>query len=271
VAGIFVSILPGAIPCTANTLTQILSNLIGWLTVNNPAQGTLGSATQSDQQALVLRNNALFAQGSSMAGAIIANVSLLPGFNSMKFRENVAATTETIDGVTMVSHSMYACVSATDSNLAIATAIAQKKDGGCSYNNGASMTPISQPVLQPISGQTIDVLFDRPDMISCIARVYVSQGTAITPNLTLSVQSAVYNWAQGVVAPVGIPPALTVGADLSAFEVAAAIVAAVPGVYIQNVQVSLATPVSYTNVINAAIWQQNFFANFNAIFVLAPV
>lgn len=261
VSGQFQAVLPGAITCGAGDLTQIISNILGWETVTNPAAATVGAQAQPDLGARQLRVNALFAQGASLAGAIIANVELVPGVNSMTFLENVAATTQTIDGVTMISHSMYACVSG-GTDLAVATAIAQKKSGGCSYNNGASSSPKSIPVTQPISGQIINVLFDRPDMIPVIATVTCMRGTAVTPDLNLSIQAACYNWAEGVN---GIPGNLTVGANLTSFELAAAITAAIPGIYISNIQVSTASPVSYSNVVAAQIWQQLLFLNFNSI------
>ena len=339
VAGIFASVLPGAIPCGAGNLTQIVSNLIGWLTVNNVDPGTLGALSEPDQQLRDDRITEIFAQGSSTAGAIIANVAVLPGYNSMQLIENDAdnitqlgiidgsthnvtglgntttlsvgmlvtatgipadtfiasivstsaitltnnttsAHTESIlfqqvlggepgqplTGVAMTSHSIYCCVAdETASNIDIATAIAQKKSAGCGYTNGASMRPVSQVVVQPQSGQSMTVLFDRPDLISCVAYVTVSQGTSPITQLALAVQAACYNYAQGVN---GVTGALGVGDALSAFELAGAITAAIPGVYVSNVQVALAaTPATKVNVIPATIWQQNYFANFGAITV----
>lgn len=268
-SSVFQAVQPGAIPAAAGDLDQIISDVIGWETITNPDPAVLGAQAQSDAEARDFRRDTLFANGASLAGAIIANVSLVPGFNSMTFRENVADTTQVIDGVTMVSHSIYACISG-GTDLDIATAMSEKKSGGCGYNNGASSFPINQLVVQPDTGQIINVKFDRPDRISCIALVDIRRGTAITPDLRTAVQSACYNYAQGIPSTVGTPGtpgALVVGANLSAFELAGAITAAIPGIYVGNVQVSKATPVSYTNVITATLWEQNYFANFSAITV----
>src|SRR5690606_28394748 len=113
----------------SGTLTNIISNVLGWETITNPADATLGKETQSDIEARQLRLNTLAIQGASVAEAIISGVSAVPGFNSMTFRENIEPTTEVIDGVSMVAHSIYACVSG-GTDLAVAEALTSKKSAG---------------------------------------------------------------------------------------------------------------------------------------------
>ena len=108
-SGIFKALTAGAISVTPNSLTIIVSGPIGWETVNNPSQGTLGSVTQSDQEARFTRNVTLARQGHSTAEAIVSGLYADSNLNvySVSFRENVDGVTQVIDGVTMLPHSIY--------------------------------------------------------------------------------------------------------------------------------------------------------------------
>lgn len=111
----FNSVLTGAIPCNVNTLTTIISNVLGWNSITaNTAPDPIGAPTQSDAGARNTRLVQLGIQGSSVAGAIIGGVSAVIGTNgSIKFLENTSGATLTINGVSMVGHSIYACVYST--------------------------------------------------------------------------------------------------------------------------------------------------------------
>ena len=112
----FASVAYGAIPCAGSALNQVVSSVLGWETVTNNASGTpasvttLGTTTQSDQAARALRQNTLAFNGISLAEAITSALYNVPGVSSVFFQENVAATTQTINGISMVGHSVYACV-----------------------------------------------------------------------------------------------------------------------------------------------------------------
>lgn len=107
----FNSVLYGAIPCNANTLTTIISNVIGWNSITgNTAPNPLGQPVQSDASARADRLIELGIQGNSLAGAIIGAVnSVLGTFGSLTFLENTSSITTTVQGVSMVPHSIYVC------------------------------------------------------------------------------------------------------------------------------------------------------------------
>ncbi len=113
----FNSVLYGAIPCAANSLTTIISNVIGWDSVGyNFAPNPLGTPVQSDASARQDRLVELGIQGNSLAGAVIGAVNAVLGAElgtgqSVFFQENYTAGTLTINGVSMVSHSIYVAVS----------------------------------------------------------------------------------------------------------------------------------------------------------------
>ena len=230
----------GPIVAGAGTLTQIVSDILGWESVTNADAAVLGTSAESDAQYLNQRRVTLAAQGASTAAAIISAVNQVQGVTSMSFLENVASTTQTIDGVVMVSHSIYACV-AGGTDLDVANAMQSKKSAGAAYNNGASSSPISQDVVVPYSNQIIAVLFDRPDIIQVGVAVSVKLLQPIQ-NAVATVQEAILAYCNGELSGLS---GLIVGANVSPWELAGAITTQYPGIYVQSLQIQLTASPGY--------------------------
>lgn len=236
----FQSIAYGAVPCAASALTQIVSNILGWETVINTTSASLGQETQSDQQTRALRQNTLAFQGVSLAEAITSALYNVDGVNSLTFQENVAATTQVINGISMVAHSIYACVDGgTDED--VAAALLENKSSGCAWNGDTSVN-----VVEPASGQTYEVKFDRPDEVGILVRVTTPNGNEV------NIVQSILDYAAGnvhITNENGVENALTgftVGSDVSPFEIAGAIMAENPGYFITKVEISRVSPVAYT-------------------------
>ncbi len=241
----FASVTYGPIPCAGSALNVIVSNVLGWETVTNNASGspasatTLGTTTQSDQAARALRQNTLAFQAVSLPEAITSALHNVSGVTSLTFQENVAATTQTINGISMVSHSIYACV-AGGSDLDVAAALLENKSSGCAWNGGTTVR-----VVEPASGQTYAVQFDRPTPIGILVRVTTTNGNV--QNIT----QAILDYATGTINGLA---GFVVGADVSPFEIAGAITSEYPGYYLSKVEISLESSVSYsTNAIPIAV------------------
>lgn len=264
----FASVNFGPIPCASTALNQIVSNVPGWETVNNNGAGspasvtTLGATTQSDQAARALRQNTLAFQGVSLAEAITSALYATTGVTSLFFQENVADTTETINGISMVSHSIYACV-AGGSNTAVAAALLENKSSGCAWNGGTSVA-----VIEPASGQTYTVKFDRPTLVGILVEVTSPNGNSA------NIIQAILDYAAGLIETTdqtgssGTMPGWVVGAAVSPFELAAAIIAENPGYIITLVRVSLVSPVSYSTATIALTVNEQAFTQANYISVL---
>jgi hypothetical protein len=84
----FIAVEFGPVPCNTDSLTQIVSGVIGWETVNNPTAATVGVATQSDQGARALRQNTLAFQGVALPEAITSALYATAGVTSLTFLEN---------------------------------------------------------------------------------------------------------------------------------------------------------------------------------------
>lgn len=236
--GNFQSVNDGPIPCGDGALDEILTAILGWETVTNnqsatPASTTtLGTITQSDQAARGFRLNTLAFNGISLAEAITSAIYATAGVRSLTFQENIADTVQTINGITMVPHSVYACVQGgTDAD--VAAAMLESKSSGAAWNGTTTVD-----VIEPASGQTYAVKYDRPTPKSVYIKVITPNGNEDT------IIQSILDYAAGLVSIENqngtqqTLPGFVVGADVSPFDLASAIVAENPGVYLNSVQLS---------------------------------
>jgi hypothetical protein len=250
---IFQAVNSGPISCAPNTLTIIVvGGVLGWETVNNSAAATTtGTLIQSDVAARTLRNNTLSIQGQSTAQAIIAGLNELEGVTGVGFRENDSDTTQVIDGVTMISHSIYVVVNGGD-NTQIAQTITAKKEAGVGYNNGPGIHE-SVTITEPYSGQQLTVLFDRPNLIQIIIQVTAKSSPAIQDPTDIII-NAILAYAAGQLPGI---PGLNIGSPVSAFEIGGAIETVAPGIYVKSVKTSIPSPLNPScDEIPIAIWEQ---------------
>ncbi|MDR1349691.1 MAG: baseplate J/gp47 family protein [Zoogloeaceae bacterium] len=157
----------GAVGCPANTLNAIIDVVLGWETVNNPNAGTLGEEEQTDASLAALRNRTLARQGISTVEAQISGLYEIPGVKSLAYRENIFSTTETIDGIEMLPHSVWACVDG-GADATIAASLLNNKTDGAAWNGAVEVE-----IIEPWSGQAYTVRFDRPTEVPILARVTV--------------------------------------------------------------------------------------------------
>lgn len=239
--GTFQAVIAGPLTVAINTLTQKVSAVLGWETCTNPAvQTIIGATTQSDASARLFRRNTLALQGIALPEAIISGLNAVSGVQGVAFRENISPTTQVIDGVTMVGHSIYVCVDGgTDTD--VANILLNKKSAGAAYNNGASADPVDVLLIVPFSLQPMHILFDRPDLIPIIVKTTISASEVYT-DPTNTVKTAILDYVNGLIAG---EQGLTVGVSVSTFELAGAINIEAPGIFVHDLQISLASPLSW--------------------------
>jgi uncharacterized phage protein gp47/JayE len=236
VVGMFQSVEFGPIAAGIGTLTQIVNGVLGWENITNADAATLGRTEQSDQSARLYRRNTLALQGQSVAEAITSGLYATEGVRSLSFRENVTNASDTIDGILLVAHSIYVCVDGgTDDD--VAATILRKKSAGANYNGGVTVN-----VLESASGQTYVVKFDRPNDVDIQTRVTIKASSSIV-DPTAAVKDAVLKFANGEIEE---EPGFTVGNDVSSFEISGAINRLYPTIYVQKVELSLATPTTWS-------------------------
>lgn len=231
----FKSVAFGPIPCASDSLITVVSSVLGWETVNNTTQGALGTSTQSDVGARAFRTNTLGFQGVALPVAITSALYNVTGLKSLWFQENISATTQTINGVSMVAHSIYV-VTDGGVQLDIAAALLENKSNGSAWNGSTT-----QAIVEPASGQTYTVAWDYATPIGISIQVTSPNGNGT--NIT----NAILSYAAGTIPgfPLQTGSTWAVGGQVSAFEIAAAIVAQYPQYIITNVEISKTSSISY--------------------------
>lgn len=219
----------GPVEVEAGQLNQIVAGgVLGWETITNPAAGVLGSSTQADFPFRNLRNETVGIQGVALPTAIYGTVRNVEGVRSLTFRENEKKFDQTIDGVLIDANSIFVCVDG-GSDLDVATAILDKKGLGTGYTGTTTV-----PVVDPTTGQTYDVKFQRPTEVTILMQITV-QPTGSVTNPEQAVIDAVLAYVNG-----SIPgePGFVVGGDVSPFEIGAAVNSFYPQFYVKRVEIS---------------------------------
>lgn len=124
----------GAIPCLAGTLTEIITNITGWDSVNNETDGIVGYDTESDNLFRErITANWLNIRAKGLMGSIIDTVAQLDNVLSVVGNENYDSIQQTIDGIVMKPNSIYlTALGGKDED--IAKAIYNKKTNGTAVN-----------------------------------------------------------------------------------------------------------------------------------------
>ena len=218
----------GDIAASANTITQIVDNsVLGWETVNNAAAAVQGISTQNDSRTRQARKDQLAIQSRSTPEAVTARLSAVSGYGSHQFRENVTNASAVIDGIALVPHSIWVAVSG-GSDASIAEALSQSKSDGANWNGSTSIA-----VMDPFSGQSSNVLFQRPTAVPLAIRVTIRASTGA--DVSAEVRQAVLDYAAGNVTG---ERGFVVGVDATPFEVGAAVNFQVSGVFVRTVEMS---------------------------------
>ena len=230
--GIFQALEPGPVPAPANSLTVPVRGYtsVGWETSNNPQDGTIGRAQQSDLSAKQERRRTLALQGRSISEAVYSNVRALEGVRSISYRENYEGTAKTIDGISLAAHSIWVCVDGGTDND-IAAALYKSKTGGTGYNGATSVN-----YKDPIFGQTFVTKFDRPTAKPVMVRVTGFVSGQVIGDPEAMVKQAVVDYANGILA--SGEEGFVLGEDVSPWEIGAAVNYVVPGLFISKVEVA---------------------------------
>lgn len=204
----FVAVETGPVTCVPGDLVTVVDAVLGWETVYNSNAAVPGEAEQSDVSLRLERQVRLANQGISTMEAQISGLYGVPGVKSLSFLENISHNFETVEGIYMKPHSVWACVhGGTDAD--IATSLLNEKTAGAGWNGAVSVT-----VTEPHAEIPYTVLFDRPKDVPIKISVTVRRGTVE------QVKSAILQYANG---EIDGERGFIVGGDVSPFEIAGAI------------------------------------------------
>ncbi|VVD90424.1 bacteriophage protein [Pandoraea communis] len=129
----------GPIACPAGSLNRIYQQIPGWDTINNPADGILGTDVESRADFEYRRRQSVAKNSSGMVpsvrGAVLGVANVLDAYVT----DNGSGSSVVIGGVTLIPHSLYVCV-AGGAAQDIGNAIWSKKAPGCDYNGSTTVT-----------------------------------------------------------------------------------------------------------------------------------
>lgn len=191
--GTITAAVTGATAVSAGTITEIGTPVAGWDSVNNPANGTTGSDTETDAELRARYVATRGVAGSGTVDAIFAAVSNVTGVDELRVDENRGDSTIIESG--LPPHSVRVIVTGGDDDE-IANAIWQNKPAGIATdgNNFVFITD-SQGNPQGIS-------FSRPAPVIVQVEVAMSlvsdpEGDATTTTgIETEVKNAIVEWAE---------------------------------------------------------------------------
>lgn len=243
--GVFQSVELGNFPVTVGGLDTIVTPVLGWETVSNTLTADAGTARESDAASRRRRRLTLALQAVALNEAITSGLYGIPGVKSLSYRENYTNAPVTIEGVTLVAHSIFVCVDgATDDDIALM--LLRKKSLGCAWNGTTTVT-----VTDPVSGQDYDVKFQRPEEVQIWVKVTV-RGGAPYANVPATIRAAVLSYAAGEQEG---EDGFVVGGDVSAFEIASAVNRVAAPIYVTNLELSTDGVTYSTDTIDVTIAQ----------------
>lgn len=237
----FIAANKGAIECEANTLTEIVTAVYGWDSINNESAGETGLAGESDLQ---VRTNLMIKQyqGTSLLNAIRSRILNVENVESCVVVDNPTNNNDTtsVPGKTLPPHSLWVCVDG-GSNEDVAKAIFDTKTVGCDYAGSDVTETVSD------KDQNYDVSFDRAVLKTIYVDVTVNVsnlGGSSNINET-AIKNAIIAYANGEVAGVD---GLKLGVNANAFEIASALTIQIPELFIVEIKVSADNTTWSTNI-----------------------
>ena len=217
----------GPITAGPGTITKIVSGVVGWETVTNPANAVPGKLEQSDISAKRQRKRELGKNSRTNAYSVIAAVSALENVAGIRFLENFTDVTDTFSGVSLVPHSTWICVDG-GVDAEIAEAYYTARTGGANFNGA-----VTENYTDPTSGQVIPVKFDRPTdkPLICKITVKLTDGTSSVEDI----KEAAVQYANGEIeGELGF----YLGEDSSPFEVASGVNEALSDVFVSKCELA---------------------------------
>ena len=236
--GYFVCMVKGAIDCPVNSLTQIVTAVIGWDSINNDSSGVIGKNGESD---LDLRNRINISQyrGRALVQSVRSALYRIETLKSCYVKDNPNNTSQTIVNprtsaqLVLPPHSLYVCVLG-GSDDDVAKAIFDTKSIGCAYassNNETIVIDIDNAV-----EEEYPIYFDRATAVSIEVKITVdvSQLGGTSTQNEEAIKEAIKAYANGEIESVD---GLKIGTTVSPFEIASAVSIQIPQLFIKEVKI----------------------------------
>jgi uncharacterized phage protein gp47/JayE len=243
--GYFYSVEKGEIPCEINTLTEIVTQVVGWNTINNPVAPILGSKQESDKN---FKNRVLQSRygGIGLLGDVKSRLRNIDNIKSFFVYNNGNDYSVTVDTIQIDRHSILVIVQGgADSD--IANALFETVSAGCGYTAISGQSQVVQ-VPDTINNTTVQypITFNRPQNVEFKCSVSVRRNNYTGNDLESAVKTAILDWANNQNNEVD---GLLLGTDIYSFEIGSAISNQIPEIVVKNVQIAKVNDtLSYTPI-----------------------
>lgn len=232
-SGYFLAEELGKIPCATHALSEIVTQVIGWESIDNGAAAQIGQNIESDLEYRKRIKNTRYA-GNSLIQSIQGALNQVENVKSSFVCDNGTGVAITYDGISIPAHSILIVVDG-GTDAAVAAAILNKKSSGSGYTSitGQAVT-VSVP--DGAYGVNYPVTFNRPEQLAFDIEIDVVQNTYTGSDLEQAVKDAIMAWANG---EVGGVDGLKIGQNVSPYEIGAAVSDKIPQIYIKSVKICL--------------------------------
>lgn len=246
VYAVFTCSTPGAIYAGIGTITTIKKGVLGWDTTTNEEPAIPGELAEDDFKFNKKRRTELGNQGLRMSLSIQGRLAKnVPGYKSHTFRENRKKTPQTIDGVLIQGSCVYVCVDG-GTTADVATQIKLASGNGHGYTGNTEFM-----YLDTVSGQTELIKFDRPTYVPTAHKVTVRLNN--NPVSTAELTQTIVDYSNGLVTNYS---GLTVGVDVSGWDIASALESVYPGISVRDYLVAKEGQTPVRDVLEIAINQK---------------
>jgi hypothetical protein len=186
----FAAVVPGPLVCPAGTLNQIYQAIPGWDTITNPADGVVGSNTETRAQLEAQRQATLQANARSTLAAARGALLEVAGVLDAYTTQNNTGGPVTLGGVTLPAHSFYAAVVG-GLALDVATAIFDKLPPGPTMvgNTTVSVQDTSPPYVPPYP--TYSITFEIPAALPVLFSVQIANGADVPSDAAVQIRNAI--------------------------------------------------------------------------------
>lgn len=181
----------GAIPCPANTLTEITTPIVGWDTINNATDGAIGREVESRAEFEYRRKNSVAINGRGSVPAVYANLFNVDGVLDVYVIDNKEGITVNKGSTNypVVRNSLYAAVIG-GADVDVARAIWLASDMGCNYNGNTTV------VVTDESGYNYPypeyaIKFERPDPLPVLFEVQIVDDPNLPADIVTQIKNAI--------------------------------------------------------------------------------
>lgn len=174
----------GVVQAAAGSITRIMTPTLGWDSVTNQTDATVGTITETDSELRARQADSVAMPSQSMAVGMLGAVAALENVGRCTLYENDKGTT---DANGIPGHSICFVVEGGDAQE-IAETIQRRKGPGCGTYGSETKQVIDA------NGQTYDISFCRPVYVDIDIEINIKMKTGYTSSIPDDIKTAIVEY-----------------------------------------------------------------------------